>query len=48
MATLVTIIVSLLAGAIVVTMTAPPAVAIVTVCGVVLLSGILAKAVGKL
>jgi xanthosine utilization system XapX-like protein len=47
MATLVTIIISLLAGAIVVTMTAPPAVAIVTVCGVVLVAGILAKAADK-
>lgn len=47
MTALVTIIISLLAGAIVVTMTAPPAVAVVTVCAIVVLAGIIAKATGK-
>jgi hypothetical protein len=35
-AQLVTIVISALAGAIVITMTAPPAVAVITVCGIVL------------
>lgn len=47
MATLVTLVVSLLMGAIVITVTAPPAVAIITVCGIVVVAGILTKAAGK-
>jgi hypothetical protein len=48
MTQLVTVIVSLLAGAVVVTMTAPPIVAIVTVCGTVATTVIVAKAMGKI
>jgi len=48
MATLVTLVISLLAGAIIITMTAPPAVAIITVCGIVLTAAILSKVVGRL
>jgi len=45
---LVTLIVSLLAGAVVVTMTCPPAVAVVTVCGICFVTAIVAKAKGFL
>jgi hypothetical protein len=48
MAQLVTIVISLLAGAIVVTMTCPPPVAVVTVCGVCFIGAIVAKAMGKI
>ena len=41
-----TLIISLLAGAVVVTMTCEAPVAIVTVCGVVALAAIIAKAKG--
>ncbi len=44
MTTLVTIVISLLAGAAVVTMTAPAWVAILTVCGVAFVSLVLLKA----
>lgn len=40
---LVTLIISLLAGAVVITVTAPPAVAVITVCGVVFIIGLLTK-----
>jgi hypothetical protein len=45
---IVTLIISLLAGAVVVTMTCEAPVAIVTVCGVVVVTAIVAKAMGKL
>ena len=48
MAQLVTIVISLLAGAIVVTMTCPPLVAVITVCGICFIGAIIAKATGKL
>jgi hypothetical protein len=48
MTQLVTVIISLLAGAIVVTMTAPPTVAIITVCGLVATAALVAKATGKI
>ena len=43
---LVTLIISLLAGAIVVTMTCPPVVAVITVCGVCFVAALVAKAKG--
>jgi len=43
---LVTLIISLLAGAVVVTLTCQAPVAIVTVCGIVAVCGILAKVKG--
>ena len=43
---LVTLIISLLAGAVVVTMTCEAPVAIVTVCGVVVVTAIIAKTKG--
>ena len=43
---IVTLIISLLAGAVVVTMTCEAPVAIVTVCGIVALAAIVAKAKG--
>jgi len=43
---LVTLIISLLAGAVVVTMTCPPLVAVITVCGVCFATAIVAKAEG--
>ena len=43
---LVTLVISLLAGAVVVTMTCPPAVAVVTVCGICFIGAIIAKAKG--
>jgi len=45
---LVTLVFSLLAGLIVVTMTCPPAVAVVTVVGVCFTGAIVAKAMGKI
>jgi len=47
MAGLVTLVISLLAGAVVVTMTCPPLVAVITVCGVCFTAAIVAKAMGK-
>lgn len=47
MTQLVTIIISLLAGAVVVTMTAPPWVAVITVCGIVATTAVIAKAYRK-
>jgi len=44
----VTLIVSLLAGAVVIPMTCEAPVAIVTVSGIVILAAILAKATGKI
>jgi len=44
----VTLIISLLAGAIVVTMTCPPAVAVITVCGICFIGAIVAKAMGRI
>jgi hypothetical protein len=43
MAQLVTIVISALAGAIVVTMTAPPSVAVITVCGITFVTAIVAR-----
>ena len=43
---IVTLIISLLAGAVVVTMTCDAPVAVVTVCGIVALAAIIAKAKG--
>ena len=48
MAGLVTLVISLLAGAVVVTMTCPPAVAVITVCGICFIGAIAAKAMGKI
>ena len=48
MAQLVTIVISLLAGAVVVTMTCPPLVAVITVCGICFTAAVIAKATGKL
>jgi hypothetical protein len=45
---IVTLVISLLAGIVVVTMTCPPLVAIVTVCGVCFIGAIVAKATGKI
>ena len=45
---LVTLVISLLAGVIVVTMTCPPLVAVVTVVGICFTGTIVAKAMGKL
>jgi hypothetical protein len=45
---LVTLVISLLAGVVVVTMTCPPAVAVVTVCGICFIGAIVAKATGKI
>jgi hypothetical protein len=45
---IVTLIISLLAGAIVITMTCEAPVAIVTVCGVVIVAAIIAKAKGTI
>jgi hypothetical protein len=46
MAGLVTLVISLLAGAVVVTMTCPPVVAVITVCGICFIGAIVAKAKG--
>ena len=43
---LVTLVISLLAGIVVITMTCPPLVAIVTVCGICFIGAIVAKAKG--
>ena len=48
MAGLVTLVITLLAGAVVVTMTCPPVVAVITVCGICFLGAIVAKAIGKI
>ena len=48
MAGLVTLVISLLAGAVVVTMTCPPTVAVVTVCGICFIGAIVAKAMGRI
>jgi hypothetical protein len=48
MAGLVTLVISLLAGAVVVTMTGPPAVAVITVCGICFIEAIVAKALGRI
>ena len=48
MSQLVTIVISLLAGVIVVTMTCPPIVAVITVCGICFTAAVVAKATGKL
>jgi xanthosine utilization system XapX-like protein len=45
---LVTLVISLLAGIVVITMTCPPVVAIITVCGICFLGAIVAKATGKI
>jgi len=45
---LVTLVISLLAGVIVVTMTCPPLVAVVTVVGICFTGTIVAKAIGKI
>jgi len=46
MAGLVTLVISLLAGAVVVTMTCPPVVAVIRVCGICFIGAIVAKAKG--
>jgi len=48
MTQLVTVVITLLAGAVVITMTAPPTVAVITVCAVSFLLGVLAKRGGRL
>jgi hypothetical protein len=48
MAGLVTLVITLLAGAVVVTMTCPPVVAVITVCGICFIGAIVAKAMGKI
>ena len=48
MAGLVTIVITLLAGAVVVTMTCPPVVAVITVCGICFIGAIVAKAMGTI
>jgi len=45
---LVTLVITLLAGAVVVTMTRPPVEAVITVCGICFIGAIVAKAMGKL
>jgi xanthosine utilization system XapX-like protein len=45
---LVTLVISLLAGVIVITMTCPPVVAIITVVGICFVGAIVAKAMGKI
>ena len=45
---LVTLVISLLAGIVVITMTCPPVVAVITVCGICFLGAIVAKATGKI
>ena len=44
----VVLVFSMLAGAVVVTMTCPPLVAVITVCGVCFVGAIVAKAMGKI
>ena len=48
MTQIVTLVISLLAGAIVVTMTCPPLVAIVTVVAICFIGAIIAKAMGRI
>ena len=48
MTQIVTLVISLLAGAIVVTMTCPPLVAIVTVVAICFIGAIVAKAMGRI
>ena len=48
MSGLVTLVITLLAGAVVVTMTCSPLVAVITVCGICFLGAIVAKAMGKI
>ena len=48
MAGLVTLVITLLAGAVVVTMTGPPVVAVITVCGICFIGAIVAKAMGTI
>jgi hypothetical protein len=48
MSGLVTLVISLLAGVVVVTMTCPPLVAVVTVVGICFIGTIVAKALGKI
>ena len=45
---LVTLVISLLAGVIVITMTCPPVVAVITVCGICFLGAIVAKGMGTI
>jgi hypothetical protein len=45
---LVTLVISLLAGVVVVTMTCPPLVAVITVCGICFLGVTAAKAMGRI
>jgi hypothetical protein len=44
----VTLVISLLAGVVVATMTCPPLVAVITVCGICFLGAIVAKAMGNI
>jgi hypothetical protein len=48
MSGLVTLVISLLAGVVVITMTCPPLVAVITVCGICFLGAIVAKAMGTI
>ena len=48
MSGLVTLVISLLAGVVVVTITCSPLVAVITVCGICFLGAIAAKAMGKI
>jgi hypothetical protein len=48
MSGLVTLVISLLAGVVVITMTCPPLVAVITVCGICFLGAIVAKAMGQI
>ena len=48
MSGLVTLVITLLAGVVVITMTCPPLVAVITVCGICFLGAIVAKAMGTI
>jgi hypothetical protein len=48
MSGLVTLVISLLAGVVVITMTCSPLVAVIIVCGICFLGAIAAKAMGKI
>jgi hypothetical protein len=48
MSGLVTLVITLLAGVVVVTITCSPLVAVITVCGICFLGAIAAKAMGKI
>ena len=48
MSGLVTLVITLLAGVVVVTITCSPVVAVITVCGICFLGAIVAKAMGKI